>query len=130
MTFVWLAEPWGGLGEEPAPDKLVAGLGTRFEILRASIKKWCVGSSIQVALEALTLLMAEHGLCVGDVRKILVQMPDDRLHIVDNREIPDIRLQHLLALTLADGRLTFASAHDYARMVDPKVLAVRRLLQA
>jgi len=39
MTFVWLAEPWGDLGERPAPDKLVADLGTHFEILRASIKK-------------------------------------------------------------------------------------------
>jgi 2-methylcitrate dehydratase PrpD len=56
-------------------------------------------------------------------------MPDDRLHIVDNREIPDICLQHLLALTLADGGLTFASAHDPARMADPDVLAVRRRIE-
>ena len=56
-------------------------------------------------------------------------MPDDRLHIVDNRTIPDICLQHLLALTLADGTLTFASAHDYARMDDPAVLAVRRRIE-
>jgi 2-methylcitrate dehydratase PrpD len=117
------------LGEEPAPDRLTAGLGARFEILQASIKKWCVGSPIQAALDALTLLMAEHGMRAGDVRKIVVQMPDDRLHIVDNREIPDICLQHLLALTLADGALTFASAHDYARMADPAVLAVRRRIE-
>jgi 2-methylcitrate dehydratase PrpD len=56
-------------------------------------------------------------------------MPDDRLHIVDNRTIPDICLQHLLALTLADGTLTFASAHDYARMEDPAVLAVRKRIE-
>ncbi len=117
------------LGEDPAPDRLTAGLGARFEILRASIKKWCVGSPIQAALDALTLLMAEHGVRAGDVRKIVVHMPDDRLHIVDNREIPDICLQHLLALTLADGALTFASAHDYARMADPAVLAVRRRIE-
>jgi 2-methylcitrate dehydratase PrpD len=60
------------------------------------------------------------------VRRIVVDMPDDRLHIVDNRTIPDICLQHLLALTLADGTLTFASAHDYARMNDPAVQAIRR----
>jgi 2-methylcitrate dehydratase PrpD len=65
-----------------------------------------------------------------DVRRIVVDMPDDRLHIVDNRTIPDICLQHLLALTLADGTLTFASAHDYARMEDPAVLAVRRRIEA
>jgi 2-methylcitrate dehydratase PrpD len=97
----------------------------RYEIMRASIKKWCVGSPIQAALDALTLLMAEHRLTADNVRRIVVDMPDDRLHIVDNRTIPDICLQHLLALTLADGTLTFASAHDYARMQDPAVLAVR-----
>jgi 2-methylcitrate dehydratase PrpD len=68
-------------------------------------------------------------LTAGNVRRIVVDMPDDRLHIVDNRTIPDICLQHLLALTLADGTLTFASAHDYARMADPAVLAVRRRIE-
>jgi 2-methylcitrate dehydratase PrpD len=113
------------LAAAPAPHELTAGLGARFEIMRASIKKWCVGSPIQAALDALTLLMAEHGLTADNVRRIMVDMPDDRLHIVDNRTIPDICLQHLLALTLADGTLTFASAHDYARMADPAVLAIR-----
>jgi 2-methylcitrate dehydratase PrpD len=117
------------LGAAAAPDALVAGLGSRFEIMHASIKKWCVGSPIQAALDALTLLMAEHALSAKTVRRIVVEMPDDRLHIVDNRTIPDICLQHLLALTLADGDLTFASAHDEARMSDPAVLAVRSKIE-
>jgi 2-methylcitrate dehydratase PrpD len=119
-----------GAAPAPAPERLTAELGLRYEIMRASIKKWCVGSPIQAALDALTLLMAEHRLRAGDVRRIVVEMPDDRLHIVDNRTIPDICLQHLLALTLADGTLTFASAHDYARMDDPAVLAVRARIEA
>jgi 2-methylcitrate dehydratase PrpD len=117
------------LAAKAAPAELTAELGARYEIMRASIKKWCVGSPIQAALDALTLLMAEHALNADNVRRIVVEMPDDRLHIVDNRTIPDICLQHLLALTLADGTLTFASAHDYARMADPAVLAVRRRIE-
>jgi 2-methylcitrate dehydratase PrpD len=134
--FTGVDDPLGGthnlftaLAAKAAPEELTAGLGTRHEIMRASIKKWCVGSPIQAALDALTLLMAEHGLTAGNVDRIVVDMPDDRLHIVDNRTIPDICLQHLLALTLADGTLTFASAHDYARMGDPAVLAVRRRIE-
>jgi 2-methylcitrate dehydratase PrpD len=130
--FTGVDDPLGGthnlftaLAAEAAPSELTAKLGVRYEIMRASIKKWCVGSPIQAALDALTLLMAEHRLTADNVRRIVVDMPDDRLHIVDNRTIPDICLQHLLALTLADGTLTFASAHDYARMQDPAVLAVR-----
>jgi 2-methylcitrate dehydratase PrpD len=134
--FTGVDDPLGGthnlftaLAAKAAPGALTAELGTRYEIMRASIKKWCVGSPIQAALDAITLLMAEHSLNAGDVRRIAVDMPDDRLHIVDNRTIPDICLQHLLALTLADGTLTFASAHDDARMEDPAVLAVRTRIE-
>ncbi len=134
--FTGVDDPLGGahnlftaLAAEAVPAELTAELGTRYEIMRASIKKWCVGSPIQAALDALTLLMAEHGLTAGNVRRIVVDMPDDRLHIVDNRTIPDICLQHLLALTLVDGTLTFAGAHDYARMRDPAVLAVRARIE-
>src|SRR3546814_12363862 len=44
--------------------------------------------------------------------------------------MPDVCLQHLLALTLVDGGLTFASSHDSARMADPEILAVRRRIAA
>ncbi len=116
---------YAAFGEEPAPAALVEGLGARFEIMDASIKKWCVGTPIQAALDAMTALIAGHGLRAADVAHIAAQLPDDRAHIVDNRAMPDICLQHLLAVTLIDGGLTFESAHDYGRMSDPAVLALR-----
>src|SRR5215471_1150380 len=57
-------------------------------------------------------------------------MPADRLHIVDNKTIPDICLQHLVALMIVDGSAGFDAVHDFARMSDPKVLAIRKLVQA
>jgi 2-methylcitrate dehydratase PrpD len=57
-------------------------------------------------------------------------MPDDRLHIVSNAAMPDVCLQHLLAVTLADGTLTFATAHDEARMEAPDILEIRRRIEA
>jgi 2-methylcitrate dehydratase PrpD len=116
--------------ETARPERLVDGLGDRHEILHASIKKWCVGSPIQAALDSLSALMAEHGLRAAEVAHLVAHMPDDRLHIVDNRHMPDICLQHLLALMLVDGGLTFASSHDYARMSDPVVLELRRRIEA
>jgi 2-methylcitrate dehydratase PrpD len=112
------------------PELLADGLGERYEILNASIKKWCVGSPIQAALDSLVTLMVQHRLKAADVRRLVARIPDDRLHMVDNRAMPDICLQHLLALTLVDGGLTFASSHDYARMSDPAVLALRRRIEA
>jgi 2-methylcitrate dehydratase PrpD len=38
--------------------------------------------------------------------------------------MPDINLQHLLAVMLIDRGLTFASSHDLERMRDPEVVAL------
>ncbi|PSL13812.1 MmgE/PrpD family protein [Shimia abyssi] len=110
--------------ENPDADVLIAGLGTRFEIMEASIKKWCVGSPIQAALDAAMALL-DQGLDIADIETIDLIMPDDRLTIVDNRDMPDVCLQHMVALTLIDGGASFLTSHDKARMRDPAVLALR-----
>lgn len=103
---------------------LTNGLGTRFEIMEASIKKWCVGSPIQAALDAVMALL-DKGLDVGAIASIDLILPDDRLTIVDNRDMPDVCLQHMVAVCLLDGGASFETSHDKARMSDPAVLALR-----
>jgi 2-methylcitrate dehydratase PrpD len=117
-------------GEKPVPSELVAELGKRFEIMNTSIKKWTVGSPLQSVLDAVAILLADPDVRAGKIRRVAVDMPADRLHIVDNRTIPDICLQHLVAMMIVDGGATFASIHDAARMSDPKVLAVRKMVEA
>jgi 2-methylcitrate dehydratase PrpD len=117
-------------GENPKPSELVAELGKRFEIMNTSIKKWTVGSPLQSVLDAVAVLLEDPDVRAGKIRRIVVDMPADRLHIVDNRTIPDICLQHLVAMMIVDGAATFESIHDAARMSDPKVLALRRLVEA
>jgi len=112
--------------DDPRLELLVDELGSRFEVSRTSIKKWSVGSPIQAALDSLEALMGDHGLAPGEVESITVRLPDDRAYIVDDREMPDICLQHLVAVTLIDGGLSFKACHDEARMKDPEVLALRR----
>jgi 2-methylcitrate dehydratase PrpD len=111
--------------EERAP-LLVDGLGARFEIMAANIKKWSVGSPIQAALDSVQALMRESGLQPRTLDRLTIEVQDHEAAIVDNRSMPDICLQHLVAVLLLDGTLTFASAHDLKRMADPKVRAVRR----
>jgi 2-methylcitrate dehydratase PrpD len=69
--------------------------------------------------------MQRHDIGADDVEKLIAELPDDRHHIVDNRTMPDICLQHLLSIALIDGKLTFESAHDFERMRDPQVLELR-----
>ena len=93
--------------------------------MNTHIKKWSVGSPIQAPLDALELLMKEHGLGPGNVVNIEVRICQQEAHVTDNRNMPDVCMQHCLAVLLIDGRLTFISSHDYARMNDPAVRALR-----
>lgn len=116
--------------ETPDPDALADGLGTRFEIMGAAIKKWCVGSPIQAALDSLMALIEAHAITPDDVVALRAIMPDDRLHIVDDRDMPDVCLQHLLAICLIDRGVGFAAAHDRSRMSDSAVLSLRKRMKA
>jgi hypothetical protein len=50
---------------------------------------------------------------------LVARMPDKELEIVNNRPMPDICVQHLLAVMLIDG--TFKSAHDFAPMKNREI---------
>ena len=111
-------------------NDMVRGLGADFEILRAAIKRWPAGGPIQGPMHVLREMIAQHGIEADAVEKLVVRMPDAELEIVNNRDMPDISVQHLLAVMLIDGNITFKSAHDFARMKDRKVLAVRKRIEA
>lgn len=107
------------------PHKLVDALGERYEIARTNIKKWSVGSPIQAALDAVQMLLAGHRFSPEQVQHVIVRVATREASIVDNRSLPDICLQHLVALMLVRGTITFRSAHDQALMQDPAVLRER-----
>jgi 2-methylcitrate dehydratase PrpD len=106
-------------------DEIARGLGETYEIMNANIKKWSVGSPCQAPLDSLEHLMAAHRLKPGEVTGVTAFVPAVEAHIVDDRAMPDICLQHLMAVLMLDGGLTFASTHDYARMADPEVRGLR-----
>ena len=111
-------------------SRLSNGLGRDFEILRCGIKRWPAGGPIQGPLHVLRDLMRDHAFKGGDVERLVARMPEKDLHSVNNRDMPDICVQHLLAVMLLDGTVTFKSAHDYTRMRSPNVLALRRRVEA
>src|SRR6266849_6524194 len=107
------------------PAGLTEKLGERYEISRTNIKKWPVGSPIQAPLDAFELLRKQHPFNANEVQKVFVQLATDEAAIVNNREIPDICLQHMVAVMVMDKTVTFTSAHDKARMKDPATLRER-----
>jgi 2-methylcitrate dehydratase PrpD len=113
-------------GRKPRPQELVRRLGVTYEIMNTNIKRWSVGSPIQAPLDSLLTLITGNGVRAEDVERVDVRVAHQGANTVDNREMPDICLQHLVAVMLIDGTVSFASSHDLARMRDPKVLALRR----
>jgi 2-methylcitrate dehydratase PrpD len=108
------------------PERLCDMLGQRFEIMDTNIKKWSVGSPAQSALDAMTALMHEERIGPGDIETIQVHLPTRSARTVDNAPMPDINVQHLLAMLLVDGTLSFDTIHDRERMQVPEILALRR----
>src|ERR1700681_3153568 len=111
------------------PAGLTEKLGERYEVTRTNIKKWPVGSPIQAALDAIEILRQQRPFAAAQVKQISVQLATDEAAIVNNREIPDICLQHMVAVMLLDKTATFSSAHDKERLEDPVILRERAKVQ-
>jgi 2-methylcitrate dehydratase PrpD len=111
------------------PAMLIDKLGERYEVMRSNFKKWCVGSPIQAPLDALEKILRRRPVDPEQVRQIAVRVATNESSVVNNREIPDICLQHMIAVMLIDKTVTFKSAHDVKRMQDPAVLRQRAKVQ-
>ena len=60
-----------------------------------------------------------------DVASVVVRLAPTVGAVVDNRDIPDICLQHMVAVMLIDKTASFHAAHDKPRMQDAAVLRQR-----
>jgi 2-methylcitrate dehydratase PrpD len=94
--------------------------------MATSLKKYSVGSPIQAPLDGLLLLIEKHGLRCEDIQSMTVRIAEGDVRTVNQRDMPNICLQHLMAVALLDGDLTFEATHSYERMKDPSVLEIRK----
>jgi 2-methylcitrate dehydratase PrpD len=116
-------------GRKPDPAALVRGLGETYEVMNTNIKRWSVGSPIQAPLDSLADLIEKHQLKAEDVERLVVRVAHQGANTVDDRNMPDICMQHMCAVMLLDGGVSFRSSHDERRMRSPKVLALRRRIE-
>ncbi len=106
-------------------DRLIEKLGERYEITQTDIKKWSVGSPIQGPLDAIEAIRGKKPFEADQVRKVTVRLAPSVGAVVDNRDIPDICLQHMIAVMLIDKTVSFQAAHDKPRMQDAATLKQR-----
>jgi 2-methylcitrate dehydratase PrpD len=116
-------------GRSPNPAELTRELGSTYEIMNTNIKRWSVGSPIQAPLDSLLDLIREHHIKAEDVERLVVRVGHQGANTVNNRNMPDICMQHMCALMLLDGTVTFKSSHDVKRMQNRKVLELRSRIE-
>ena len=111
------------------PKKLLAELGHRFTITSCLVKKYSVGSPMMEAVDATVHMVAQHKINSDDVVKVVARLPESGARTVNNRHMPDVNIQYILAAIIVEGELTFEAAHDYERFQNPRVLALKEKVQ-
>jgi 2-methylcitrate dehydratase PrpD len=113
------------LSTQPKPEEMLAGLGSRFYVTETAIKTFSVGYPIQLPLDAFLNLRKQYKLTPENVGSILVKIPTDAIGIVGESAMPDVNCQHLVAVALVKGAVSFVDSHDVALMHDPKIMEQR-----
>jgi 2-methylcitrate dehydratase PrpD len=111
------------------PKKLLSELGRRFTITSCLVKKYPVGSPMMETVDATLALLSKHAVQADDIETVIVRIPEGGARTVNNRHMPDVNVQYMVASILIDGKLTFESAHDYERFKNPRVLALKERVQ-
>lgn len=113
--------------EKADAAKLSDALGERFEIMRTNIKKYSVGSPIQAPVDCLANIMRTHGVGREDFESMVVYTArgEDKITRPDQL-MSDLNIRYLLAVTLIDGELTFAAAHDEARVHQAEIESIAK----
>ena len=111
------------------PAGMIEQLGERYGVVQTTIKKWTTGGPIQAPLDALENLRKRQPFAADQVKQVVVRAATSAAYTVNNRDMPDICLQHLVAVMLLDKTVSFRAAHDKARMQDPAVLRQRAKVQ-
>ena len=107
---------WSWVKDEDHIEKAFdfAGMGARNGV-----------TAIQSPLDALLTLRKNAGLTPENVRHILVKVPSDAVGIVGGSAMPDVNCQHLVALALVKGAVSFTDSHDAALLHDPTITTQR-----
>lgn len=76
------------------------------------IKRYPIGMPIQAAAQAVEHLVGYGATAFPD--RVFVELPAEKVHVVDDRGMDNISLQYTLALLLVTGEISFGVLHELA----------------
>jgi 2-methylcitrate dehydratase PrpD len=74
-------------------------------------------------LDTLAAMLKKRPFEADQVQEVIVRMAPG--NVTDNRDMPDVNIQHMIAVMLIDKTASFQAAHDVPRMKDPTILRHR-----
>jgi 2-methylcitrate dehydratase PrpD len=80
----------------------------------------------KVSLDAIDNMRRKRPFEADEVTSVVVRLAPTVGAVVDNRDIPDICLQFMVAVMLIDKTASFHAVHDKPRMQDAAVLRWRQ----
>lgn len=124
LGFSGVIDPFGGpesyfdaFGVNSDPAVVVERLRRPGQGVReACIKRYPVGMPIQAVAQALDEILGLGVTARPD--HVLVELPEEKVHVVSNREMADISAQHVIALRLIAGDIRFDVLHELAPVPD------------
>ena len=111
------------------PAGMIDKLGEVYGVTQTTLKKWTTGGPIQAPLDALQALLKRSPFQADQVKQVVIRVATSAGYTVNNRDMPDICLQHLVAVMLLDRTVSFRAAHDKLRMQDAAVSQQRVKVQ-
>ena len=117
------------MSTQPRPEEMVADLGRKFYVTETAIKTYSVGYPIQAPLDAFLTLRRQNNLTPDNVQHVLVRLPADGAGIVNNNAMPDVNLQHLVAVALQKGAVSFEDSHSRPLMQDRTLQDLRKRVE-
>jgi 2-methylcitrate dehydratase PrpD len=125
-TRFGVLDTWSVPGRE---GELSKDLGSDYAIMGVNFKFYSAGYPIHAPVEAALALQARHEIRAEDVLRVVVQMPSFAASVVDDRDMPSICLQDMLAVAMVAGRLGVQEAHSASLLVNPDVSRLRNLIE-
>lgn len=117
---------WAPADPRPA---MTRALGDDFAVMGSNFKFYSAGYPIHAPVEAALTLMAENQIAAADVTRVDVHLATGTADTVNNRDMPSICVQDMVALAMVAGNLDFDTAHSAAWLADPAVRALRARVQ-
>lgn len=100
------------------PAELTRDLGTRYEILSDTFKRYASGRPTHCAIAVMLGLMHDHGLVAGDIERITVRIPSLERKLLSRALTLNINFEYNVAVAALDGRVSWDQYTD-ERQQDP-----------